>query len=143
MILPSNGLRACGWNYHPERGSAFRRVLDRHFAAVRLDDCPDDTEAKTYTFGLAGHERFEQALAYERGDPRTGVADADGDAGIARIMCAHAHLAPFARLLRDGLEGVDDEVEQRLLHLCAITHDAEGRFHVETQGNLSYGNVAR
>src|ERR1700722_819012 len=116
-------------------------VVTKNFAAVFLQDAEANAEpeSRTFTYGLGGVERVEDAMRFL--DSRAGVGEEYDDvAAIANGLDGeHAALVRF-----HGIDGVIDNVEEHLHQLVAIpAHAGKNRFQLQLNARLCRPQVQR
>src|SRR5690606_41662424 len=101
-------------------------------AAVSLDDRIGDgkAEARPLSRRLRGEERLEHALAYGARDARTRIFDADVVGAVASFRAHHDRSA-----FLDGVEGVRQDVEERLVQKARIAVEPIGSLELQLQGD--------
>ena len=112
----------------PERRIGTRAVariaVEGERAAVALDDDrPGDGEALAGAApDVGGKEGIEDALGHVARDAAAGVRDADQHvlAVVAGVDGDRAALAGLADAILDGVRGVDDQVDEDLVHVAAV-----------------------
>lgn len=119
-----------------EFGSATEFAVELDPAAVILDDFLSGGEAEAGAFSgfLGGEESFEDALAIFRGDTAAVVANGDDDegggegfvTGCVRAAGVFDLELDDAAFFRQGVAGIDAEIEEDLFDLGAIAEDSGG-----------------
>ena len=114
-------LACCGsvnWNVAPAT------VIARgpNPAAMRLDNRPADRQAHSHAAGLCRVERLEQPVQIACRKPGAQVAHRYQHAIGSVSLCADAEMTMSADV-RHCLDGIEDEIEDNLLHLDSVPVD--------------------
>jgi len=130
---------------HAKRGALAGRALDRDLAAQLADDAVTDRQPQPGPDAdrLGGEEGIEDARLDLGGDAVSGIADLDGDPTASRGARDQADLVLVGAALRDGLRGVDDQVDEHLAQARLVGDDRRHRLPVLDQARVVADLVAR
>lgn len=90
---------------------------------MRLDEASADAQAQTEAIPVGGDERIENAIQLIRWNTVTAIPDRH----LHAVAVGHADLdqepASLGCLIRHGIAGIEDQIEEHLLELHAIAQN--------------------
>ena len=99
-----------------ERQSPFGVSNDTDRAALLFDQTFADGQSKSCAAGLGGEERLKDLFEIQLGNPLAVVADCD----LNRIARRCGGCEPDRPPVMDGVDGVEQEIENHLLQLFGV-----------------------
>ena len=90
---------------------------------VRLNDGPAYRQAHAQAVRFRSEKRRKHAITILCGQPGSCILHRDVNAIVIAPVYANPHFAWTCACMGYGVKGVENQVEQNLLYLHAITHD--------------------